>query len=102
MNVSLLLRQCRRHAGQSLRAAAAAAGTSHATWSAYEHERLTPSADTLDRLVRATGSVLDVAIVGRIADPTRGAELEAVLDLAEQFPARHDAELRAPVFGRRP
>ena len=100
MNVSLVLRHCRNHAGVSLRRAAAAAGTSHATWSAYEHARLVPSTDTLDRLVRATGSVLDVAIVGRVDDPDRGAELEAVLDLAEQFPARHAPTLEAPVFGR--
>jgi transcriptional regulator with XRE-family HTH domain len=101
MNVSLVLRQCRHHAGVSLRRAAASAGTSHATWSAYEHERVAPSTDTLDRLVRSTGSVLELTVVGRISDPTRGAELEAVLDLAEQFPARHAPTLDAPVFGRR-
>jgi transcriptional regulator with XRE-family HTH domain len=102
VNVSLVLRLCRHRARVSLRSAAAAAGTSHATWSAYEHQRVVPSVDTLDRLVRANGNVIDVTVVGRIGDPGRGAELEAVLDLAEQFPARHDTRLRAPVFGRRP
>lgn len=63
---------------------------------------MAPSTDTLDRLVRATGSVLEVTVVGRINDPGRGAELEAVLDLAEQFPARHAPTLGAPVFGRTP
>ncbi|MCJ7673225.1 MAG: hypothetical protein MUP67_14455 [Acidimicrobiia bacterium] len=29
----------------------------------------------------------------------RGRELVAVLELAAQFPARHDAELRFPKFG---
>lgn len=102
MDVSRVLRLCRRHAGASLRRAAEAAGTSHPTWSAYEHGRLSPSVETLDRLVRSTGNTLEVTVVARIDDPERGAELEAVLDLAEQFPARHDPTLRAPVFGARP
>ncbi|MEZ5382835.1 MAG: hypothetical protein R2754_13710 [Microthrixaceae bacterium] len=31
---------------------------------------------------------------------SRGAEVEEVLALAEQFPARHDTRLTYPVFGR--
>jgi transcriptional regulator with XRE-family HTH domain len=105
MDAPTILRTARREARLTLRELADRAGTSHATLSAYEHAAKTPTVDTFARVLRAAGYVLDGALTRRIeADPrtglARGDELAAVLELAAQFPARHDAELRAPVFGR--
>ncbi len=105
MDAPTILRSARREARLTLRELADRAGTSHATLSAYEHAAKTPTIDTFARVLRAAGYVLDGTLTRRIeADPrtglARGDELAAVLELAAQFPARHDAELRAPVFGR--
>ncbi len=105
MDAPTILRTARREARLTLRELADRAGTSHATLSAYEHAAKTPTIDTFARVLRAAGYVLDGTLTRRIeADPrtglARGDELAAVLELAAQFPARHDAELRAPVFGR--
>jgi transcriptional regulator with XRE-family HTH domain len=105
MDAPALLRAARQEAQLTLRELATRAGTSHATLSAYEHAAKTPTVDTFSRVLRAAGYVLDVGLTRRIkADPrtglARGDELAAVLDLAAQFPARHDSQLRAPVFGR--
>jgi len=100
MNVGRVLALCRSRAGWSLRRLGERAETSHATLSAYEHGRVSPTIDTLVRIAAAAGQRLEVAMAPLVADPVeRGLELEAVLDLAEQFPARHDATLRMPVFG---
>lgn len=87
-----------------LRELARRAGTSHSAVSAYENGRRTPTTATLDRIVRAAGFALDATLCRRIYgdDDDRGAELEAVLLLAEEFPARHALELSGPVFGRVP
>ena len=105
MDAPTILRTARREARLTLRELADRAGTSHATLSAYEHAAKAPTIDTFARVLRAAGYVLDGTLTRRIeADPrtglARGDELAAVLELAAQFPARHDAELRAPVFGR--
>lgn len=107
MDAPTLLRTARHEAGLTLRELAARAGTSHATLAAYEHGRKCPTVDTFERILRAAGFALDVDRARRIeTDPrtglARGDELVAVLELAAQFPARHDPELRAPVFGRAP
>ena len=90
----------------SLRELARRAGTSHSAVSAYETGRRSPTADTVDRIVRAAGFALDVTLCRRVYGDKRvgdrGEELEAVLLLAEQFPARHARELAGPVFGRAP
>ncbi len=53
--------------------------------------------------MRAAGFALDVTLCRRIyGDGCRGDELEAVLLLAEEFPARHRSGLVGPVFGRAP
>jgi transcriptional regulator with XRE-family HTH domain len=105
MDAATVLRDARTGAGLSLRALAARAGTSHATLSAYEAGRVVPSVETLDRIVRAAGFSLDGELHRRhrIEDGLdRGAELVAVLDLAEAFPARHAPTMTFPVFpGRR-
>ncbi|WCO68723.1 helix-turn-helix transcriptional regulator [Iamia majanohamensis] len=101
MDTAETLRQARLGARLTLRALARRAGTSHATLAAYESGRTSPGAATLVRVLGAAGYDLDVALRTRPAEPeARGRELEAVLDLAEEFPARHDPVLRAPVFGR--
>ena len=97
-----VLRTARQRSGLTLRQLAGAAGTSHSTLSAYESGSKTPSTATLDRIVHAAGFALDASLRPRIRAAgglTRGDELEAVLELAEAFPARHGARLDAPVFG---
>lgn len=105
MNAAELIRSARRRAGLTLRELAAAADTSHSAISAYESGAKVPNVATLNRIVAGAGLELDVQLVERAVGPRaddgdRGAELEAVLELAEQFPARHDPNLNYPVFGR--
>jgi transcriptional regulator with XRE-family HTH domain len=85
----------------SLRALAHRAATSHSTLAAYEAGRVTPSVDTFARVVRAAGFMVVPELVPAVApDRERARELLDVLDLAAQFPARHDADLTYPPFGR--
>lgn len=103
VDAASLLRTARRRARLSLRALAAAAGTSHATLSAYESGRKVPTVDTLERVLVAAGWTPTVHLAPALPAgerERRGAELAAVLELAEQFPARHARRLTAPVFGR--
>lgn len=103
MDAAILIREARRRSAMSLRDLGRAAGTSHSTIAAYEAGRKEPSVDTFTRLLRAAGFELDqhlVPAIGGVDRAARGRELEAVLDLAAQFPARHAARLQAPVFGR--
>lgn len=103
MNAARTILDARRRSGLTLRALAKRAGTSHSTLSAYESGRKTPSTETLDRLVRAAGFELEFTFtprVGEIDPADRGHELEEVLHLAAQFPARHEEHLAYPVFGR--
>jgi transcriptional regulator with XRE-family HTH domain len=99
-----LLRTARISAGLSLRAAAEKAATSHATLAAYEAGRKAPTLPTLLRLLRACGFAADLEISPRIRERNglpRGRELEEVLKLAEQFPARPQRDLSFPRFGIR-
>ena len=101
MHAGSTVRTARRRAGLTLRHLAELADTSHSTLAAYESERKVPSVDTLDRIVRAAGFELEVELVPGIGGPdraARGRELEAVLELAAQFPARHHAMLTFPRF----
>lgn len=102
MDTAILIRRARAGAGLSLRALAGRAGTSHSTLAAYEAGRKAPSLATLERIVRAAGFNLAVELTpARAMDPgDRGRELAQVLELAEQFPARHSPTLEFPVFGR--
>ena len=104
MDPARLIRTARQRAGLSLRELAQRADTSHSTIAAYEQGRKVPNVDTLDRLLRACGFRVDVALAARpaevAADPVaRGRELVAVLELAGMFPARHASTLDAPRFG---
>ena len=100
--VAETLRSARRAARISLRTLAERAGTSHATLSQYEHGHKTPSTVTFLRIVEACGFALDFELSPRVRwrdGLSRGEELEAVLRLAEQFPARHARDPKYPRFG---
>ncbi len=96
-----MIREARRQSKLSLRALAARAGTSHTTLSAYENGRVDPTTAVLSRIIAAAGCSLEVTLLGRPSDVDvmpRGEELIAVLELAEQFPARHSSRLAFPLF----
>ena len=70
-------------------------GSSHSTILAYEAGKKVPVTTTLMRLVHACGYSMDFALSPRLRgdeDNPKGAELQAVLDLASEFPARHSAK----------
>jgi transcriptional regulator with XRE-family HTH domain len=96
MTAAQVLREARRRAGLTLRELANRADTSHSTLSAYEAGRKVPTVATLERVLRAAGFALDLALTPRPSD--RGLELERVLELAGQFPARHAPTLDYPRF----
>lgn len=98
------LREARLAAGLTLRAAAERAGTSHATLVAYEAGRKSPALTTLARILRAYGFAADLELSPRIRERNglaRGKELEEVLRLAEQFPARARKDLPPSPFTAR-
>lgn len=103
VDAAATLRRVRLRSGLSLRALAARADTSHSALAAYEAGRKVPTVETLDRIVRAAGYELGIELipaVGGIDREARGRELADVLELAEQFPARHAPKLDLPVFPR--
>jgi transcriptional regulator with XRE-family HTH domain len=60
-----LLSAARAEAGMSIAELARRAGTSRPTVSAYEHGRVSPTLDTLERLLAATGNQLTVTPMTR-------------------------------------
>lgn len=97
------LREARLAASLTLRELAARAGTSHATISTYETGRKVPSTQTWLRLLEACGYGIELTLHPRIRQAnsvSRGDELLAVLELAEQFPARPARMLRFPSLKR--
>ncbi len=105
MDAATVLKSARQRSGLTLRALARRAGTSHSTLAAYEAGRVSPSVDTLDRIVGAAGLALDTTFERRHTgggpnEADRGDELTDVLELAAQFPARASRHLDAPIFGR--
>ena len=82
-----MIRSARRQAGLSLPALAERVGVPTEDVVAYEAGTKTPDTGMLDWILGC-------------ATVDRGEELAAVLELAEQFPARHGPELEYPVFGR--
>ncbi len=101
MDAALVLRGVRRQSGWSLRRLAGKAATSHATLAAYEAGRVVPGAETFERIVRSAGYEVEATVVRTTPDAVhRERELLDVLDLAEQFPARHSRMLQCPRFGR--
>ena len=102
MDAGLIIRTARGQSRLSLRGLAARAGTSHATLSAYENGRVDPTTAVLSRIIAAAGCSLEATLLGsppELDGLRRGDELIAVLELAEQFPARHAPELEFPPFG---
>jgi len=98
---ALTLRDARRAAGLSLRELALRAGTSHSTLLAYEQGRKAPSVATLLRILDACGFAADIRLSRRVRARDgldRGRELEQVLELAAQFPARHRRTMAYPRF----
>jgi transcriptional regulator with XRE-family HTH domain len=98
------LRAARARAGLSLRELALRADTSHSALVAYEQGRKSPTVATFLRIIDACGFATDFELSRRIRERdglARGRELEDVLKLAAQFPARHAASMRYPKFGRR-
>jgi transcriptional regulator with XRE-family HTH domain len=87
-----------------LRELARRANTSHATLLAYEQGKKAPSVVTFLRILHACGFAVDFRRSRRIRrcdGLERGKELEAALDLAAQFPARHSKNLIFPRFPHR-
>jgi transcriptional regulator with XRE-family HTH domain len=103
MNFAAVTRRARIRAGFSLRHLAERAGTSHATLSAYETGRVSPSVQTVQRIIRAAGFEMAIDLVPLVGSDelNRGDELVQVLELASQFPARHTRDLPYPIFGPR-
>jgi transcriptional regulator with XRE-family HTH domain len=102
--IARTLRDARAAAGLSLRELARRAGTSHATLSAYEQGRKIPSALTFLRILDAAGFAVDFELSRRVRERDgiqRGVELEQVLDLAAQFPARHRKTIGFPRLARK-
>ena len=96
-----LLANARARAGLSLRELAERARTSHATLSAYEKGRKVPSVTTYIRILEACGNAVDIRLLPRIRERDgipRGEELESVLRLAAQFPAKASRHLELPAF----
>jgi transcriptional regulator with XRE-family HTH domain len=104
MEAAFTIRRARTMAGLTLRQLADRANTSHPTLSAYEQGRTTPRVDTLNRILRAAGFETDLVLSPRADEVgqrvSKGEELAALLDLAEQFPARHASKIEYPPFAR--
>lgn len=102
MSSAAIIRYARQRSGMSLRTLATRAGTSYSTIAAYEAGRVHPSFDKVRHIVECAGFDLEVHLVpGPGTDDDRGRELEDVLALAEQFPARQGTGLAFPVFPAR-
>lgn len=87
------LKYVRRKAGLSARQLARRVGSSHSTILAYETGRKVPMVTTMMRLIHACGYSVDFQLSPRLRGDEshpKGSELEEVLDLAAEFPARHD------------
>lgn len=103
MTGAQLIRESRRAAGLSQAELAVRAGTSQPTLSHYESGTRQPHADTLRRIVRATGADLQLVRTGeRVVEPTatelrrRGEILSALLEAVDAFPLADPGPMRAP------
>lgn len=92
-----LLRQARRDAGLSQRELSRRTGVANTLLSAYENGRRQPGADTLLRLLAATGSSLLVRSTVT-ASRSSAAGLEQVCALAMALPRRDPGPLAFPPF----
>ena len=105
MNVHFAIKTARQQSGLSLRELAKRANTSHSALAAYESGIKIPKIETLERIISAAGFAIDIHLEKRMrphgsSAGTKGEELEQVLALAQQFPARPNSHLDAPIFGQ--
>ena len=89
-----LIRECRSASGMTQRQLAAASGVAAPTLSAYENGLRDPGAETLAKVLRATGREL-VAVPSRSA---RSRHVELVMEMTDVLPKRLEAEMRFPPF----
>ena len=97
-----LLAAARSRAQLSLREVGRRAGTSHATLHAYESGTKTPSVVTYLRILDACSFAVEFHLEPRVRWQDgihRGDELEAVLDLADQFPVSANRRMDYPRIG---
>lgn len=93
LRVANLLKEARQQSGLSARELARRVGTSHPAVLAYESGKKVPMVTTMMRLLHACGFSIDFVLSPRLRGDDsypKGDELEDVLNLAGQFPARHD------------
>ena len=107
MNIHNVIRTARQQSGLTVNQLARLANTSHSALAAYESGSKVPKIETLERIVSAAGFAIDIHLEKRIrqhssSTGTKGEELEQVLELVRQFPARPSKNLNAPIFGRTP
>ena len=98
MDAADLICDARGRAGLTIRQLALRAGTSHSAIAAYESGAKVPGGPTLERILRSCGFGLRAELepLAPFEDRrARGRELIDVLDLAEQFPARHGVHISA-------
>jgi predicted nucleotidyltransferase/DNA-binding XRE family transcriptional regulator len=95
-----LLREARKKSGLSQAELARRAGVTQSVVSAYESAARQPSLPTLDRLVSATGLVLEMKVRPRTSPPTGpiGARLWARRNKVRQLAVRHGLD-NVRVFG---
>lgn len=99
--IASTLRRARTAAGLSLRELAVRAQTSHAALHAYEQAKKSPNVLTFLRILSAAGFAIDFELsrrIRRIDNIDRGHELELVLALAGEFPAKHQRHMAFPVL----
>ena len=103
VKIAEILKSSRKQAELSSRELATRVGSSHSTILAYENGRKVPSTTTFLRLIHACGFSVDFLLSPRIrgdeSNP-RGDELEAVLNLAAEFPTRHSQDSGNPNPGQ--
>ena len=103
MDTARVIRVARHQAGLTQAELAGLSGTSQATLSAYEHGSKTPTADTLARVLAATGvrlttvrATAPVRVPSRDELDHRARVLSQVIDLAGRLPGRAAQPLRYP------
>lgn len=102
MDISHLLRNARLKAGITQAELGRRVQITTSVVSAYEHGTREPKGAVLLEMLGAMG--IDSLPLRRISSTSkslaRGQELQEVLELAAQFPARHAPTLPYPIFGK--
>jgi len=99
MEAAVTLRQAREASTLSRRALALRAGTSAATLAAYESGRVIPSVAVFVRIIESAGLTPTITLSPASWDEgERAQELEALLDLADEFEWADRGSLRFPIL----